>query len=275
MTDNQIETIFNIVDEAFLVFDGDNAGKNATERVFQKYLPKLKLKKLKFVFLPDKLDPEEFIKNGLGEFETLLDKAIGAFEMLWSQGLKLISINEPESYAYSWNYLRSKVNTIENNNIKLAYRDEIEKRIRIFRERNKSINIKKNILKPNIQKSFSTKKNMPKTGVEIKIGAIIYIMLIYPRICVLYNEKISLLYFRDSYLNNFKNSILDFVNLNPEISAKDLQKQMSNEGFSVQINIFMQSKYPTRLNLDLNQLKEENMCTIFEELLSLLNFRNI
>ena len=43
LTEDQIETIFNIVDEAFLVFDGDIAGKNATERVFQKYLPKLML----------------------------------------------------------------------------------------------------------------------------------------------------------------------------------------------------------------------------------------
>jgi len=37
----------------------------------------------------------------------------------------------------------------------------------------------------------------------------------------------------------------------------------------------MQSKYPTRLNFDLNQLNEDNMCSIFEELLSLLDFRNI
>ena len=96
LADDQIETIFNVVDEAFLVFDGDIAGKNATERVFHKYLPKLKLKKkLKFVFLPDKLDPEEFIdKHGLDEFETLLDKAFGVFEMLWSQGLKLIRKND-------------------------------------------------------------------------------------------------------------------------------------------------------------------------------------
>ena len=50
---------------------------------------------------------------------------------------------------------------------------------------------------------------------------------------------------------------------------------MRNEGFTVQINNFMQSKYPTRLNLDLNQLKEENICAIFDELLSLFNFRNI
>ena len=277
LTDDQIDKIFNIVDEAFLVFDGDIAGKNATKRVFQKYLPKLKLKKkIKFVFLPDKLDPEEFIKNyGLGEFENLLDKAIGVFEMLWTEGLEMIRKNEPESYAYSWNYLRTKVNKIENNNIKIAYRDEIEKRIRIFREKNKKINLRNNILRPDIQKVFSTKKNMPKTGVEIKLGAIIYLMLIYPKICIIFNEKISLLNFRNSYLNNLKNSILNLVNKSPEISAKDLQQKMSNEGFTVQINNFMQSKYPTRLNLDLNQLNEDNMCSIFEELLSLLDFRNI
>ena len=195
--------------------------------------------------------------------------------MLWSQGLKFINIDEPESYAYSWNYLRTKVNTIEDNNIKLAYRDEIEKRIRIFREKNKNINFKKNNFRPNIQKLFSTKKTMPKTGVEIKIGAVIYIMLIYPKICIFFDEKISLLNFRDDNLNKFKNSILNSVIRYPEISSKDLQQQMSKEGFSVQINNFMQSNYPTRLNLNLNQLKEENMHTIFEELLILLNLRNV
>ena len=100
-------------------------------------------------------------------------------------------------------------------------------------------------------------------------------MLIYPKICIIFNEKISLLNFRNSYLNNLKNSILNLVNKSPEISAKDLQHEMSNEGFTVQINNFMQSNYPTRLNLDPNQLNEENMCSIFEELLSLLDFRNI
>ena len=116
---------------------------------------------------------------------------------------------------------------------------------------------------------------MPKTGVEIKVGAIIYIMLICPKVCVIFDEKISLLNFRNSNLNNLKNSILNLVNKFPEISAEDLKRKMSNEGFTVQINNFMQSKYPTRLNLDLNQLNEDKMCSIFEELLSLLDFRNI
>lgn len=275
LTDYQIEIIFNIVDEAFLIFDGDLAGKNATERVFQKYLPKLKLnKKLKFVFLPEKLDPEEFInKFGLKEFEKILDNAIGAFEMLWVQGSKLIRENEPESYASFWNYLRTKVNTIENNNIKLAYRDEIEKRIKLSREKNKSYNVKRNTLNANTQKLFSSKKNMPKTGVEIKIGAIIYMMIVYPKLCTLFDEKISLLDFRNKNLNNLKNTILTLVSNFPEISTKDLKHQMIVKGFTVQINNFMQSNYPKRLNYELEYLNEENICNIFRELLSLLNLK--
>ena len=68
---------------------------------------------------------------------------------------------------------------------------------------------------------------------------------------------------------------MSLVNRSPDISSENLQQQMRNKGFTVQINNFMQSKYPTRLNLDLDQLNEENLCIIFEELLSLLNLRNI
>ncbi len=277
LTEKQIEMIFNIVDEAFLIFDGDLAGKNAMERVFQKYLPKLKLnKKLKFVFLPDNYDPEEFInKYGLDEFEILLDRANSVFEILWTQGLKFIKNNEPESYAYSWNYLRTKVNIIENKSIKLAYRDEIEKRIKIFRDKNKNIYSKKNSLKTINQNLFSTKKNMPKIGVEIKIGAIIYIMMLYPKICMIFDEQLSLINFRNENYNNLKNLILSLVNNFPEITSKDLQQKMIDKGFAVQINNFMQSNYPTRLNFDLKHSSEENICSIFRELLSLLDIRNI
>ena len=68
---------------------------------------------------------------------------------------------------------------------------------------------------------------------------------------------------------------MSLVNQSPDISPEVLQQQMRNKGFTVQINNFMQSKYPIRLNLDLNQLKEDNMSSIFEELLGLINFRNI
>ena len=274
LTENHIENIFNISDEAFLVFDGDTAGKNATLRVFEKYFPKLKLnKKLKFVFLPDHLDPEEFInKNGLNEFEKVLDKAMGPLDMLWMQGSKNVQENEPESYAYFWDYLRSKVNAIENNNIKQAFRDEIEKRIKIFRQNNKN---PFNSFRPNRYNTFSIKKNLPRTGVEIKIGAIIYIMLLFPRICLVYDEKISLLDFRNKDLNELKVSILKLVNKVPEITSEHLQQDMVTKGFTIQIKKIMQSNYPSRLNLDLKNINDENINRAFLELIDLIEIKKL
>ena len=274
LTENQIENIFNISDEAFLVFDGDTAGKNATIRVFEKYFPKLKLnKKLKFVFLPNDLDPEEFInQNGLKEFEIILDEAMGALDMLWFQGSKRIKENEPESHAFFWDYLRSKVNTIENNNIKQAFRDEIEKRIKIFRQNNKN---PFNSFRPNRYNTFSIKKNLPRTGVEIKIGAIIYIMLLFPRICLVYDEKISLLDFRNKDFNELKVSILKLVNKVPEITSEHLQQDMVTKGFAIQIKKIMQSNYPSRLNLDLKNINDENINRAFLELIDLIEIKKL
>ena len=277
LTENHIENIFNISDEAFLVFDGDTAGKNATLRVFEKYFPKLKLnKKLKFVFLPDHLDPEEFInKNGLDAFEKVLDKAMGPLDMLWMQGSKNVQENDPESYAYFWNYLRSKVNSIENNNIKQAFRDEIEKRIKIFRQNNKNPFASFKNSMPIRYNKFFIKKNLPRTGVEIKIGAIVYIMLLFPKICLVYDEKISLLDFRNKDLNELKVSILKLVNKVPEISSQHLQQDMVTKGFTIQIKKIMQSNYPSRLNLDLKNINEENINKVFLELIDLIEIRKI
>ncbi len=274
LTEYQIENIFNISDEAFLVFDGDNAGKNATLKVFEKYLPKLKLnKKLKFVFLPDRLDPEEFInQNGLNEFEGILDGALGALDMLWMQGLKTIRENEPETHAYFWDYLRTKVNTIENNSIKQAFRDEIEKRIRVFRNNNnntfkKSISSRLEVYDPRF---FSLKKNLPKTGIEIKIGAIIYIMLTFPKVISAFDERISLINFRRKEMNELKEAILKSVNNDPQINSKNIQQDMITKGFTVQIKNIMQSNYPSRLNLDFNNINNETINKVFRELLYLV-----
>ena len=277
LTENQIENIFSMSDEAFLVFDGDAAGKNATIRVFEKYFPKLKYnKKLKFVFLPDQLDPEEFInKNSLNDFEKILDEAIGPLDMLWMQGSKSLKLNDPESYAYFWNYLRTKVNTIENNNIRQAFRDEVEKRIRIFRQNIKYSHNRLSNLKYNNENLFSMKKKLPKTGIEIKIGAIIYLMLSYPHLCLQFDEKISLLEFKSKELNELKDEILRLVNEVPEITSKDLQQDMIKKDFTSKINSFMQNDYPARLNLDLNNIDNNKIDKIFEELINLVDTRKI
>lgn len=274
LTDEQINKIFNVADEAFLVFDGDIAGKNATLKVFEKYLPKLKFnKKLKFVFLPNNLDPEEFInQKGINEFEKLLDKALSALDMIWLQGLKMIRENEPETKALFWSYLRNMVNKIEDKNIKLAYKDEIEKRIKIFRDKNRGLIQKTSFSKRLGSHYLAQNKFLPKTGVEIKIGAIIYMMLTFPELCLKFDEKISLLSFQNKGLNELKESILLQVSKQSDINAQILQETMISEGFTVQIKKILETNYSSRLNLNNNY---NYLCNVFEELLSLVSLKKI
>ncbi len=272
MTEKQIDNIFDITDEAFLVFDGDNAGYKATLKVYEKYLPILKInKKLKFVFLPENLDTEDFIKKyGVNEFENILDKAISIIDLIWMEGLKLVRANEPETNVIFWNYVRVKVNSIEDINIKLAFRDEIEKRIKSFRGKN-DINFHK---RPNVNilnSSLFSKKVLPKTGVEIKIGAIIYIMLLYPGICTSYDEKISLLDLKNNVFNKIKDEILKSVNNNSDISSENLKQEIIKKGFAIQIKKIMQSNYSSRLNLNETNINTESLNSTFKELLNLIN----
>ena len=277
LTESQIDKIFNIADEAFLVFDGDVAGQNATLRVFEKYLPKLKFgKKLKFIFLPNSLDPEDFInQNGVNEFEVLLDKALSCLDMIWSQGLKMIKENEPETKALFWSYLRNMVNKIEDINIKVAYKDEIEKRIKIFRNMSRGQSQSIGGLKRKDYQYSIQNKFLPKTGVEIKNGAIIYMMLMSPKLCLNYDEKITLLNFGNKELNKLKELILLQVNKQSSISSEILLDGIIRAGFSNQIKKIMESNYSSRLNLKQTSTDSESWCKVFEELLSLANIKKI
>ena len=166
--------------------------------------------------------------------------------------------------ALFWNYLRNKVNNIEDIGIKLAYKDEIEKRIKIFRN-NKDSFLKKSLnLKQKNVEFFTSQKELPKTGIEIKIGAIIYFMLVWPSLCTIFDEKISLINLKNKDLNKLKDLILKSVNNFPEISSRDLQQEMINRGFSVQITKFMQTNYSSRLKLDANHVKIKDVCVAFQ-----------
>ena len=63
LTEDQITEAWKIVPEPILCFDGDNAGIKAALRSVDRALPILRAGySLKFMFLPDKMEPDEFLK---------------------------------------------------------------------------------------------------------------------------------------------------------------------------------------------------------------------
>ncbi len=73
--ENHINTISKFVDSIYICFDGDSAGKKATEKSVE--LLKDTTFDVKVVNLPNKMDPDEFIKAyGSEAFEKQLENAI-------------------------------------------------------------------------------------------------------------------------------------------------------------------------------------------------------
>lgn len=75
LTEEQIAEAWKICPEPTLCFDGDNAGIHAAIRSIDRALPILKAGySLKYVFLPDGMDPDEFLKaKGADEYEKALE----------------------------------------------------------------------------------------------------------------------------------------------------------------------------------------------------------
>jgi DNA primase len=73
-TSIHIQKLFRYTDEVIFCFDGDEAGTKAAWRALETSLPKLKDGKvIKFLFLPDKEDPDSYVrKHGTDAFEELL-----------------------------------------------------------------------------------------------------------------------------------------------------------------------------------------------------------
>ena len=100
-------------------------------------------------------------------------------------------------------------------------------------------------------------------------------MLLYPKICITYDENISLLDFKKNDLNTLKDIILKLASNNPNISSKDLKQEVINKGFGTQISKFMKNNYPSRLNLDEKNLSFENVNKTFKELLNLIGTNSV
>ncbi len=105
LTEDQINEAWKVVNEPILCFDGDGAGIKAALRSVDRALPILKPGySLQFMFLPDKMDPDEFLRA----------KGADAFE---------------ERKALIEKNLKEEVSKINDKDVRTFYAQEMRKRI--------------------------------------------------------------------------------------------------------------------------------------------------
>ena len=141
VSEKQIDLLTKLSKNIFVIFDGDQAGKNASIRLFEKLLPLIKTDNVfRFVFLPNDLDPEEYlIKNGKKNFNLLLEKSYNISDIIWLIGLKNKINDSPEEIAKFWKLIRNKINQIKEKNLQLAIKDELESRINKLRSKKREV----------------------------------------------------------------------------------------------------------------------------------------
>jgi DNA primase len=99
ITISQLQILFRVCGDIVICLDGDKAGIGATQRVIELVLPIINSKNLiRFAFLPDELDPDDFVrKNGSMAMQDLLKNAKHLSQTLFDFEAKNLNISQAEN----------------------------------------------------------------------------------------------------------------------------------------------------------------------------------
>jgi DNA primase catalytic core len=131
LTEEQIIEAWKVCNEPILCLDGDSPGVKAAMRAVDRVLPILKAGySLKFLFLPDNMDPDEYLRaHGAGNFAALMNKTSPLIDILWRKYTENEDSSTPEKKALIEKTLLAEVAKITDQTVRSYYAQEIKDRI--------------------------------------------------------------------------------------------------------------------------------------------------
>lgn len=129
LTERQIQLLWRYAPEPLCCFDGDGAGRRAAVRAADRVLPLLKAGySLRFITLPDDLDPDEYIKEhgktALEEFLRTQYRPLS--KQLWQMLTTDRALDTPERKAGLNKDIAETLSKIADPDVKGYYRQEFE-----------------------------------------------------------------------------------------------------------------------------------------------------
>jgi DNA primase len=156
VTEGHIQKLWRAGDEIIICLDGDSAGVKASSKVINIVLPLVAHdKKISFIQLPNKSDPDDIIKNkGPDFFKQLIETRNSLSEMIWNieyDGKLLIT---PEARANLEvnleNYSKQINDRVLSNNYYRFFKDQIWQNL--INKRSTKVNINKGSTIPVVPK---------------------------------------------------------------------------------------------------------------------------
>ncbi len=198
LTEDQIMEAWRVYAEPTLCFDGDSAGVRAAIRSVDRVLPILRAGySLKYAFLPDKLDPDEFLKaRGRDEFLKVLNQTMPLKDLLWKKNLDGVSAQTPEQKALIEKNVLEEVAKIGDENVRNYYLQEMKNNIYYelgrgawqkqrqerWKQRSSSVGHQPEAARPFVR----PKTDLDELAARFVVGALV----LYPELIDEYEEKL-------------------------------------------------------------------------------------
>ncbi len=252
LTEEQIMVLWRMIPEdrkvPVLCFDGDNAGRRAAARACERILPLLKPDhSARIAFLPDGQDPDSLV-NGQGKqaLASIIAAAMPLVDFLWLHHTADKKFDTPEDRAGLLKALEKDVSRIPDRDVQHFYRQAFkEKTAKAFGNSYGGANkgsygggfkkpFQKWGQKPQEQAVTAMKRpgfSRQKLVEQVLLASI----LNHPSLFDYVEEDLGMIKMKEARLDALRQAIVSHLCEGSEINAADLQRQLSEEGFTSEI----------------------------------------
>ncbi len=243
LTEDQIAEAWKVVQEPICCFDGDGAGVRAAIRSVDRVLPILKPGfSLKYAFLPDKQDPDEFLKmHGQEEFLKVINDTMPLKDLLWKKNADAVQANTPEQKALLEKNIRDEVAKIADETVRGYYAQDMK--TKIYHEIGRGAvwqktkfegtsSYKHKNERATISLVGTVRTNLDDLVAEYVISALIC----YPQLIEEYEEKLLDFQIKSDRLRRLYEYLLELAHEGVEIETSEaLQHILCDKGFDEEL----------------------------------------
>ena len=287
LTEDQIVEVWKICNEPTLCFDGDGAGVKAAIRSVDRALPILKPGySLKYVFLPEKMDPDEFLKaHGAEAFQEQIDTTVPLKDLLWRKNFENRPLDTPEQKALLESDLKEEVAKIADATVRTYYIQEMKDRLyyevgqgaRRKYQRNEAYQsqprrgdypaYKKRAFMVQPVVAVRPKRVLDEQIVKFVIAAMIYC----PELIAEYEEKMADFEIKDTKLRALFDTLVQVSMDEPEMDCDKVLECLKNGGQGSEVGSLWEFKMLRMQKPPVLKLREEINTKIAEVQLKMLD----
>ncbi|WP_156032271.1 DNA primase [Parvularcula oceani] len=235
LTEGQLTLLWRAADEPVLCFDGDRAGRSAAWRAVDRALPLLAPgKSLRFVFLPEGLDPDDLIgRDGPGAFAELIETARPLAEVLWEHHLETHARSTPEERAAFKRALWDRIKQIKDPDVNEAYggfvREKLGEADRRPAERKPWLtkqDFRRRRDAPTVSPALKARLGAPNAGDAVREAQLVVTLIHHPQIFANHEEAVLELEVQEGSLRTLLSRTVDWLTEAPSLDSEALRSHI-------------------------------------------------